>query len=100
MKYLSMLVLIMVLAFVAASAGAEEPRMASTGTYQHVVEEHDQLVVDDHIYALEKTVWVDGTKYPIDQLKELLDEGDTVSLELSRKSRDGRVIVTRIRTNP
>ena len=100
MKYLLIAILSIMMALAATNVAALEQSESNKGSFNNVLEEYNQLVVDDQIYALGKTVWIDGTKYPVDRVKELLDKGDTIELELSGERRGGYGVVTRIKTNP
>ena len=71
-----------------------------TGALNHIAGEQSQIVVDDYIFALGETVWVDGVNYPADQLDEVLSPDQKLTLELSDQQRHGHRLVTRIRTNP
>ena len=87
----------------AASAFAQEltGELENTpGALNHIAGEQSQIVVDDYIFALGETVWVDGVNYPADQLDEVLSPDQKLTLELSDQQRHGHRLVTRIRTNP
>ena len=108
MRYVLLVAFSMILALIATTAGAQEASeealnsddRGTRGTFHRVIAEYDQLVMDDEIYALQETVWVDGTKYPADRVEEILQKDDAIELILSGARRGGYQVVTRIRTNP
>lgn len=76
-----------------ASSGVE-------GVFFNAIQRYDQIVVSDKIYALPKTLMIDGDKRLAGQVMDRLDEDEQVKLQLSDERRDGYPVVRGIETNP
>lgn len=108
MRYLSILVLSLFLAIVSVNVSGQEISQSPdanplesrnvAGVLHNVMAEHGRIIVDDRTYVVGETVWVDGTRYRLDEASELLDQGETVKLELSGQRINGYSEVSRIRT--
>ena len=85
------------------SASDKRQGMASVeveGVLGNAIARYKQIVVGDDIYALAKTLMIDGKQRLAGQVVDRLEDGERVRLELSGETRDGYPVVTRIETSP
>ncbi len=74
--------------------------MEAEGVFTNAITRYNQIVVDDAIYALAKTLMIDGEQRLASQVMDRLEEGEVVRLELSGATRDGYPVVTGVETGP
>ncbi|WP_143512586.1 hypothetical protein [Vreelandella utahensis] len=84
---------------------AEEERqdaasMEVEGVFANAINRYNQIVVGDGIYALAKTLTIDGQQRLAEQVMRRLEDGERVRIELSGETRDGYPVVTGIKTSP
>lgn len=102
-----------VVLFLAAGADAQDTEPRSTeegrqdsvraeaeGVLTNAITRYNQIVVGDDIYALAKTLMIDGEQRLAEQALDRLEKGERVRLELSGAKRGGYPLVTGIETGP
>jgi|GEM_PF-3567521 Tfp pilus assembly protein PilZ len=91
-----------VMLFLAMGATAQETerRLGEEGVFANAINRYNQIVVGDDIYALAKTLMIDGEQRLAGQVMDRLEDGERVRLEFSGETRDGYPVVTAIETSP